>query len=48
MKALVVVGTYNQEKALVAFSVIVKTDESFAALIIMFGWSINNATYLCI
>ena len=33
MKALVLVGTFNQEKAVVgAFSVIVKTDGSFAAL----------------
>ena len=37
MKALV--GTFNQEKALVGtFLVIVKTDGSFAALPIIIGW----------
>ena len=35
MKVNVLVGTFNQEKALVgAFSVIVKTDGSFAALVL--------------
>ena len=40
------VGTFKQEKALVAFSMIVKTDGSFAALIPTFAVDHNNVVWV--